>query len=198
MNTDAPNWYGEAAQSIAPVGVMMASFLLVYTVWFGFAWGALGWILFSLSILLASFLVVKSIQNIKHSKLFENKQTTEGKRINKLMGILSGVSYGILWLAVILLFIFDLSVFIMPIVTLIIGLHFIPQAKIMNRKIDYFVAPLPIISAVISIFLGIQSDLTWLYIYAIASIGGALATSIYGLYILRTYKKMAKENDVSY
>lgn len=193
MNTDAPNWYGEAAQSIAPVGVMMAFFLLVYTVWFGFAWGTVGWLLFILSILLASFLFLKSIQNIKHSKLFENSQTTEGKRISKLMGILSGVSYGILWLAVILLFTFDLSIFIMPIVTLIIGVHFIPQAKIMKRKIDYIVALLPIVTAIIAIFLAIQSDLVWLSVYAVASIGGALATSIYGLYILRTYKIWQKK-----
>lgn len=198
MNKDAPNWYGEAAQSIAPVGIMMALFLLVYTIWFGLAWGTVGWIVFTLSVLLASFLFVRSIRNIKHSKLFENNQTAEGKRMSKFMGILSGVSYGILWLSVILLFIFDLYIFIMPTVTLIIGLHFIPQAKIMNRKIDYYVAPLPILTAIIAIYLAIQSDVSWLSVYAIASLGGALATSIYGMYILRIYKTLAKDNGVDY
>lgn len=86
----------------------------------------------------------------------------------------------------------------MPTVTLIIGLHFIPQAKIMNRKIDYYVAPLPILTAIIAIYLAIQSDVSWLSVYAIASLGGALATSIYGMYILRIYKTLAKDNGVDY
>ncbi|WP_200089110.1 hypothetical protein [Salicibibacter cibi] len=76
MNTtEEPYWYGEAAQNIAPLGMVMAVFLLVYTIWFGFAWGAIGWFLFVLSLLLSSFLFVKSIQNIKHSKLLKNNVT---------------------------------------------------------------------------------------------------------------------------
>jgi hypothetical protein len=38
----APEWFGEVAQSIAPIGMMMAIFMLVYSVWFGFAWGEMG------------------------------------------------------------------------------------------------------------------------------------------------------------
>lgn len=112
------------------------------------------------------------------------------------MGILSGVSYGVLWLSVILLIIFKQYTLIMPTVTLIIGIHFIPQAKIFNRNIDYFVAPLPIVSALIAIVLAINYDARWSLAYAIASIGGAAATSIYGLYILRTYKSLAIKNGI--
>ncbi|HLR14378.1 MAG TPA: hypothetical protein VK144_01020 [Bacillota bacterium] len=198
MNNIAPKWYGEAAQSIAPIGIMMSVFLLVYTIWFGFAWGAIGWSFFILSVLLASLICAKSVKNMRHSKLFEKNESVEGKRIGKAMGILSGVSYGILWLFVILLFIFNLYIFIMPVVTLVIGLHFIPQAKIMNRKIDYYVAPLPIFTALIAIYLAIQTDVSLLSVYAIASIGGALATSIYGVYLLITYKTLAKEVGVDY
>lgn len=200
MEKIAPKWYGEAAQSIAPVGIMMSVFLLVYTIWFGFAWGAIGWLAFTLSLLLSTFIFVRSVKNIKHSKLFEKHISAEGKRIGKAMGILSGISYGLLWLSVILLFIFNLIDFIMPIVTLIIGLHFLPQARIMDRKIDYFVAPIPILTSLIAFYLALQSpsNLSWLSLYAIASVGGAIATSIYGIYILITYKNLAKASGVNY
>ncbi|GMA48018.1 hypothetical protein TMUPMC115_2273 [Tetragenococcus muriaticus PMC-11-5] len=185
---------GETLRSIAPVSLMMAIFLLAYTIWFGFAWGLFGWILFTVSLFISTILFVKSIQNIKHSKLFEVHETKSGKRIGKAMGILSGVSYGILWLSVIILIIIDWYALIMPVVTLIIGLHFFPQAKIMNRKLDYFVAPIPIATALISIILVINSDLPWQSAFAIASIGGAIATIIYGFHILSTYQQLTSHN----
>lgn len=179
---------GETLQSIAPVSLMMSIFLLAYTIWFGVAWGLVGWILFIVSLFLSIFLFVKSIQNIKHSKLFEVHKTDSGKRIGKAMAVLSGVSYGILWLSVIILVIVSWYELIMPIVTLIIGLHFIPQAKIMNRKLDYFVAPIPITTALCSIILVINTELSWQNAFAIASIGGAVATVVYGFHILHIYK----------
>src|SRR5699024_2044798 len=194
----AGDWYGEAAQSIAPVGIMMAFFMLIYTIWFGFAWGTIGWLLFGLSVLLAGIITVKSIKNVKHSRLFAHNITTEGARINLAMGILSGVSYGLLWLFVIILMTIDLYILIMPFVTLIIGVHFIPQAKIMNRKLDYFVAPLPILSALFSFYLAAQPEASWLVVYAVASVGGAIATAIYGMYMLKTYQTLALENGVDY
>jgi len=196
MNNDAPDWYGEAAQSIAPISMLMAIFMLIYTIWFGFAWGFIGWILFTLSVILACFLIVKSIQHMKHSKLFVNNKSAEGERIGKAMGILSAVSHGPLWLFVIILLIIDLHIFIIPAVTLIIGLHFIPQAKIMNRKLDYFVAPIPILSSIAAFYLALQTNASWLSVYSVAGVGGAIATAIYGLYTVKSYKTLALENGV--
>jgi hypothetical protein len=198
MEERAPEWYGEAAQSIAPVSLVMAFFTLVYTLWFGFAWGIPGSILFSLSVMFAAYLTVKSIRNIRHARLFEKKPSAGGTRIEKVLGIINGVSYGFLWIAVIVLFFLDLSVYIMPVVTLIIGLHFLPQAKVMNRKLDYFVAPIPIFTALLAIYFALSSTMSMTQVYALASVGGAIATVIYGLYMLRAYKKMAVENGVEY
>ena len=41
-----------------------------------------------------------------------------------------------------------------------------------SRNQDYYVAPLPILTAIIAIYLAIQSDVSWLSVYAIASLGG--------------------------
>lgn len=198
MDNNVPDWYGETAQNIAPVGMMMAGFMLVYSIWFGFAWGMLGWIAFGCTVLLSLFLIIKSVKHIKHSKLFINNKSAEGKKIGKAMGILSGISYGALWLSVILFLILGLYKFIMPSITLIIGIHFIPQAKIFNRKIDYFVAPLPILSSIIAFYFSFQNNISWLSVFSIAGIGGVLSTAIYGIYMITSYKNLAIKNGVDY
>ncbi|MFD1851352.1 hypothetical protein [Oceanobacillus bengalensis] len=198
MDNNVPHWYGETAQSIAPVGIIMAGFMLVYSIWFGFSWGILGWILFGFTVLLSLFLIIKSVKHIKHSKRFIYNESEEGKKIGKAMGILSGISYGALWLFVILFLVFGLYKFIMPTVTFIIGLHFIPQARIFNRKIDYFVAPLPISSSIIAYYFAIESNNSWSSVYAIAGIGGVLSTAIYGLYMIITYKNLAIKHGIDY
>jgi hypothetical protein len=113
------------------------------------------------------------------------------------MGIVSGVSYGLLWLFVIAFIIFEQYRFIMPTVTLIIGLHFLPQAKIMNRTLDYYVAPFPIVTALVAFYFAFQTNMPWLEVSAIASIGGVIATAIYGIYTVNSYNRLVEENGLS-
>ena len=49
MDNDTKQEFGEIAQNIAPYGIMMAVFTLFYSVWFCFAWGAVGRVLFALT-----------------------------------------------------------------------------------------------------------------------------------------------------
>lgn len=37
-----------AVKSMAPFPILMATFMLVYAVWFGVAWGVVGWAVFAL------------------------------------------------------------------------------------------------------------------------------------------------------
>ncbi|MDO4872044.1 MAG: hypothetical protein Q4A27_01315 [bacterium] len=190
--------YGGIAQSIAPMGIVMACFSLVYSIWFGFAWGEIGWLVFTVIILCNFYIVVKSIKNIQHANQFEAHETADGLRITKQMGILSGTSYSVIWILVFILFFSKQERIIFPMVTLIIGLHFLPQAKIMRRKIDYFVAPFPIFSAGLALYLAFNSDINWIFLGAVAGIGGSIATTIYGFYLLAVYKKIANKFNIPY
>ena len=152
-NTNATQ-FGTIAQNIAPYGVMMAIFALVYAACFGLAWCGAGWTLLGLVCVAALIIVVLSVRNVCHAKQFPAVQTAEGQRIVRTMGILSGITYSTIWLLGIILAVIGQAKFIMPMVTLLIGFHFVPQAKIMSRKIDYFVAPVPIFAAVVAIYLG--------------------------------------------
>ena len=121
-----------------------------------------------------------------------------GKKIAKNMGIVSAISYSALTVIAVTLATVHLEKLILPAVTLIIGLHFIPLGKIMNRKIDYLIAPVPIVFSLAASYLAFTTTMTWLAVYAVAGIGGACATMIYGAYMLYAYKKVAQEYGVEY
>ncbi|AXQ78188.1 hypothetical protein DDV21_003400 [Streptococcus chenjunshii] len=198
MKSEQQKAYGEAAQSIAPYGFAMAFFTLLYSLFFGFAWGLIGWFMFGLVAVCSVYIACISLKNMKHANRFEVYESLEGQRIKKQMGLLSAVTYTGVWLCVLVLAFLDLRPFIFPAVTLIIGLHFIPQAKIMNRVIDYFVAPFPILSALLAIYLGIVSDMHWYVLWSVSGIGGAGATLVYGFYLLSVYRKTAEKFGVPY
>ena len=121
-----------------------------------------------------------------------------GKKILKNMSIVSAITYSALTVCAVTLSAVHLVKLIFPAVTLIIGLHFIPLAKIMNRKIDYFIAPVPIVFSLLASYLAFTTTMTWLEVYAVAGIGGACATMIYGAYMLYAYKRVARDYGVEY
>ena len=198
MDNETKQEFGEIAQNIAPYGIMMAVFTLFYSVWFCFAWGAIGRVLFALTVAYGGNIVFASIKNIKHAKRFKAVPSEAGKKILKSMSIVSAITYSALTVFAVTLAAVHLVKLIFPAVTLIIGLHFIPLGKIMNRKIDYFIAPVPIVFALAASYLAFTTTMTWLEVYAVAGIGGAVATMIYGAYMLYAYKKVAREYGVEY
>ncbi len=123
-NTNATQ-FGTIAQNIAPYGVMMAIFALVYAACFGLAWGWTGWTLLGIVCVAALIIVVLSVRNVCHAKQFPATQTAEGQRIVRTMGILSGITYSTIWLLGITLAVIGQAKFIMPMVTLLIGFHFV-------------------------------------------------------------------------
>jgi len=198
MDNETKQEFGEIAQNIAPYGIMMAVFTLFYSVWFCFAWGAIGRVLFALTVAYGGNIVFASIKNIKHAKRFKAVPSDAGKKILKSMSIVSAITYSAVTVFAVTLSAVHLVKLIFPAVTLIIGLHFIPLGKIMNRKIDYFIAPVPIVFSLAASYLAFTTTMTWLEVYAVAGIGGAVATMIYGAYMLYAYKKVAREYGAEY
>ena len=198
MDNETKQEFGEIAQNIAPYGIMMAVFTLFYSVWFCFAWGTVGRVLFALTVAYGGNIVFASIKNIKHAKRFKAVPSDAGKKIAKSMTIISAITYPALTIFAVTLVAFHLVKLIFPAVTLIIGLHFIPLGKIMNRKIDYFIAPVPIVFSLAASYLAFTTAISWVEVYAVAGIGGACATMIYGAYMLYAYKKVAQKYGVEY
>ena len=107
------------------------------------------------------------------------------------MGIVSSITYSTLTVVAVTLSAVHLVKQIFPAATFIIGLHFIPLGKIMNRKIDYFIAPVPIVFSLVASYFAFTTTMSWFEVYVVAGIGGTCATMTYGCYMLYAYKKVA-------
>ncbi|MGB3413600.1 MAG: hypothetical protein WBA28_02675 [Microbacteriaceae bacterium] len=188
-----PVWYGEAIRSLAPQPIIQVFFMLVYALWWVFAWPVWGSAAFGLAVLFAGYVLVRSVRNIRHAREFENIPTIAGAKIGKSMAILSGVSYGALWAAAITLMLFGQWRWILPIVTVIIALHFFPLARIFHRKIDYFLAPIALLFALLGVWMASNPEVSWQFVNAITGIGGSVATGAYSAYMLYGYHVLRYE-----
>ncbi|MFC2552008.1 MAG: hypothetical protein ACFNUR_01845 [Candidatus Saccharibacteria bacterium] len=185
-----------AAKSSAPFPILMAVFMLIYAVWFGLAWGLIGWAVFALLVVYAGWLIFHGVSAVHAvAQLPQPEPTPEVNRIGKQMQILSALTYIPLWIVIILLAVFSLQRYIMPALTLIIGMHFVPQAKIFHRTIDYCLAPLAIVATLAAFYIALTTNASWQMVYAVSGIGGALATAGYGLYMVMILRRLIREID---
>lgn len=195
--TQAPDWYGAAARSLSYQPIIQVFFMLVYAIWWVFAWPVAGTVALVLAVVYAGVIVAQSIANIRHSRRFPSIRTPEGDLIGKRMGILSGVSYGVLWIAVIVLALFGLWRWVLPVVALVIALHFFPMAAIFSRRIDYLLAPIALIFAVLGLVLAAQNEVPWEVVYGVTGIGGAVTTAAYAGYLVVDYRALARQAGVA-
>ena len=135
-----------------------------------------------------SFIISKKVSsNTINVKELETKKRIKSFYINfGIEVIVIGIVYGILSYL-------RLNNFITPSIALIIGLHFYPLAKIFKRNIDYYFASWTCIVAICGIVMLIFKSLKVSDICTLVSIGVALATTGYGIYMLYTGRKYAKE-----
>lgn len=192
MENSALDWDFEAARASAPHALIMVGFIVAFSIWFGFAWGMAGWILFAVVMIGAVYILVGSLKNRELSKSVGNDRTSDVVRIERSIGFLVGVTYATILIVVILMFVLEVAMFIVPFITLVMGIHFLLQAPIMNRRFDYYIAPLPLISSCIAAYIAFQPDASLYTVYAIAGLGGVAAALIYGYYVIDTYRKLAK------
>lgn len=188
----APEWFGAAARGISFFPVIMGVYMIVYAVWWPFAWDLTGLIAFVLVCILAVLFIFRGIRQIQHSRLFEAVKSPEDIRIDRAMGILNSVTHPTWMLGTIVLLILGQERWIMPLIVFVIGAHFLPMARILRRWIDYPLGLLMIAFAVISGFLAADPAVSWTAVFAIAGTGGTLTTGIYAAYMARDYSKLAR------
>lgn len=187
----AADWFGTAARYVAPLPMIMSLFMLVYAFWFIIEWGWLGGAVFTALAVCAVFWSFRAIRNIQHATSYPSIASPEGAAQGKKMAILSGITYPALWATVLALALTGHANYIMQAVVIIIGLHFIPMAPILGRRIDYLLGPLSVLCGIAGCLLVATDPAGWRLGFAIASTGGAIATFIYAIYSLRGYRTMA-------
>lgn len=113
-----------------------------------------GWSIFAIVCLFAAWLLDNGIHNIRYGATLPEPATDDkSSNIEKQIQRLSMWTYIPLWIITITLCVCRQFQYVLPAITLIIGIHFLPQARIFSRTIDYLLAPAPICSSLLAIYI---------------------------------------------
>jgi len=189
-----------AIKSIAGGLLLMAFFTMV---WAGIASGELkGFeqyaVLFVFGVPSGMF-VAYSVSLFRAAKNFPPLTNSADKAEGKRMGIWYGIIFGAegLTIPVVcgLLAYLKLTQFILPAIALVIGLHFYPMARVFKRTVDYYLATWTCIAAFSAIAAIVNNVLPQPTIYALLSVGVAIATTGYGLYMIYEGRRLVGIGD---
>jgi hypothetical protein len=184
-----------AVRSIATGMLMMAVFTMI---WAGIAYGSMthGLSVLVIFSLVSLIFIGNAVYFFMISKGFPILSTEEDKAEGKKTGMWFGIIFGaeglLIFIAinvVINLGHADLSI---PVIALVVGLHFYPMAKIFKRTIDYYLATWTTLIAIVAIVLILNKTYASANVYVFVGIGTAIATSCYGAYMLISGWKMEK------
>jgi hypothetical protein len=188
-----------AITSIATGLLMMAFFT---SMWTGIAYGSLEHgiillILFGIIIItFISFAIYLFSIAKRFPKLESEADKAEGKRAGKWFGIIFGAEGLGIFVAINIVVNLGHADLTIPVIALVVGLHFYPLAKIFKRTIDYYLATWTTVIAIIAIVLILKKVYPPANVDAFVGICTAIATSCYGLYMIYTGKRFVKQADV--
>lgn len=168
----------------------MAIFTPAYAIWPVFAWPAPGIVFFLLAAAWSAYLAVSAARLLRLARELPHETNADDARIAKGMAIVSSIQGGLILASAVVLALLGRWTWILPVVALIVALHFFPMPWIFRRTIDYYLGTAMLVVAAIGLFLSAQGAVVWQTTWAVIGIGAALVTSAYGLWIRRTAKRV--------
>lgn len=170
----------------------MSVFTPFYAIWPVFAWPVLGVVIFVAALAWSVYLGLTARRLLRLSAGLPDERNEYDARITQGMRVLSSGQGGLIALAAVTLWLLGLQVWILPVVALIVALHFFPMAAMFGRTLDYYLGTMMAIASLAGFTL---AGLGWLWqaVWATTGIGGGIVTSIYGLHMVRTARRTLAE-----
>ena len=186
---------GAAVKSISTGLVMMAFFTLLWAC-IGFAglkggnyWFAL--LIFPAFSILFVVNAIKLFGIVKYfPKLTSEADIAEEKKMGKWFGIIFGAEGLGIFIGINVVINLGHPDLTIPVIALVVGLHFFPLAKVFKRTIDYYLATWSTLIAVSAIVFTLNKTMTENAVLAFVGIGIAIATSCYGFYMIYAGRKV--------
>jgi hypothetical protein len=183
-------------------GLLMMTFFT--GLWSGIAYGGMQLSVFRFVLIIFLFLMLLFVVNgtrfFKTAKHFPDsispEDEAEKKRMGKWFGIIFGAEGLGIFLAVNIVIKLGHPDLIIPVIALVVALHFYPMAKIFKRKIDYWLATWATLIALCGIIFAMNKIMPSDSIQTFVGIGIALATSSYGIYMIWEGRRLIKINGV--
>jgi len=178
-----------AVKGIATGLCMMAFFT---SLWSGIAFGGLHatnyWFFLLAFLAFAVLFVIRAIKLFGMAKYFppltSEADLAEEKRIGKWFGIIFGAEGLGIFVGINIVVNLGYPDLVIPTIALVVGLHFFPLAKVFKRTIDYYLASWATLIAVLGFVFSLNKIMPVNYVMAFVGIGIAIATSVYGFYML--------------
>ena len=202
MNTTSQTLPAIAILAVGSGLQMMAVFT---GIWSGIAYGVglsgtpYQWI----PLVFVLFMIIFLIQGIRYFRLSRKypaiqspEDAAEGKKKGMWFGIIFGAEGLFIFLGVNIVRNLGYTDLIIPVIALVVGLHFYPLGWVFKRKIDYWLASWTTLVALLGILFTLNKTLDFRGVSAFVGIGVAIATSCYGFYMINYGKKMIKANPV--
>jgi hypothetical protein len=189
---------GAAVKGIATGLCMMAFFSLL---WAGIAFGGLhttpwwpGLLIFPVFSVLFVFNAVKLFRAAQYfPKVTSETDRAEGKRMGMWFGIIFGAEGLGIFLGVNIVINLGYPDLVIPTLALVVGLHFFPLAKVFKRTIDYYLATWATLIAILGFVFTLRKTMPVNDVMAFVGVGIAIATSLYGFYMLIRGKEVIKQ-----
>ena len=191
------------AIAIRSVGSGLFMMTVFTGIWTGIAYGlgasggSYQWLLLVFILCMIVF-VVQGIRFFGIAKNYPSVQSPEDAAEGKKMGMWFGIIFGaeglFIFLGVNLVRNLGHTDLIIPVIALVVGLHFYPLGWIFKRQIDYWLASWTTAVALTGILFTLNNTFSPQGIAAFVGIGVAIATSCYGIYMIYYGRKMIKEN----
>lgn len=178
-----------AVKGIASGLLMMAIFTLMWTgMAFGSLYPAKSWYALLIFPLFSILFVINAVRLFSISKYFpkltSDADKAEGKRSGMWFGIIFGAEGLGIFIAVNIVINLGHADLVIPVIALVVGLHFYPMARLFKRTIDYYLATWSTLIAITGILLILEKVYSFETVDAFVGIGLAVATSCYGVYMV--------------
>jgi len=128
----------------------------------------------------------------QYPPLTDEADIAKQKNMGKWFGIIFGAEGLLIFLAVNLVTNTGHIDLVIPVIALVVGLHFFPLAKVFDRTVDYYIATWATLVAICAILLTLQKTLTPNAAAVFTGIGIALATTAYGVYMMVAGRSLVK------
>jgi uncharacterized membrane protein len=176
-------------------GVSLGLFLMAFFTlgWTGNTFS--GWpplaagVVYAAGLFAALLFAVRGIQLIRArprmpEPVLSAEDADQGRVIGRSFGLIFGAEIVLIVLATLILGLTGQGDYNVPVIALIVGLHFYPLGRVFGRRIDYFIATWVVLVGVAGIVTIAATEVTPPNVWSFVGLGAALGTGAYGVYFL--------------
>lgn len=193
MSEDLGTRVGTILNGIASGLIPMALFTPIYAIWSIFAWPVFGTVFFALAVAWSIYLAVSAGRLLRQSRSLPRETNADDARITKGMAIVSSIQGGLILTSGVTLALLGLWTWILPVVVLVVALHFFPMPWIFRRTIDFYLGTAMLIVAAVGLYLSTQGTVSWQTVWGVSGLGAAIVTSTYGLWMRLTASHVLRD-----